>query len=100
MRERPSPERNGLAIIRCDWLTSFGSGGSGAAAVPYCSLRRAEARASGSWVRPAPPASAWYSRERLIDICTIPAATGPMIAAASTASRLRLPPKIWAARTR
>ena len=55
----------------------LGSGGSGAAAVPYCSLCRADASASGSPVSSAPDASAWYSRDRLTAICTTPAAIGP-----------------------
>jgi hypothetical protein len=67
-----------LAIIRCDCETSFGSGASGAACVPRSSFRNAEARPSGSPVSSAPEASAWYSRDRLTAIFTMPAAIGPI----------------------
>src|SRR4249920_1164595 len=40
-----SPERNGLAIIRCDSLASFGSGGSGACCTPAEIFRSADASA-------------------------------------------------------
>ena len=61
------PPRKGLAIIR--WLAVASrrfSAAAGSCLVPVSSLRRAQARASGSPVSRAPDASAWYSRERLI----------------------------------
>ena len=75
-----------MAIIRALVVCSAGSGGSGSARVPISSLRSALARASGSPVTVAPDASAWYSRDRLIAIWIIPAATGPRISTASAPS--------------
>ncbi len=86
-RERPSPARKGLAIIMWLAVSSRGSGGSGSCWVPTSSLRRAEARASGSPVSRAPEASAWYSRERLTASWMREAATGPRIMISSMPRR-------------
>src|SRR3954449_8384025 len=87
---RPCP-RNGLAIIRWLWVTSRSSWGSGSAATPPWILRSAEASARGSWLRPAPEASAWYSRLRLTAICTSPAASGPSTISSRQPAPLRPP---------
>lgn len=79
IRERPSPGRNGFAIIMWLAVSRRGSGGSGSCLVPASSFRRALARASGSPVSWAPDASASYSRERLIASWITDAAMGPRI---------------------
>ncbi len=80
--------RNGLAIIMWLALTMSCEGASGARATPASSLRRAEARASGSPVSLAPSSSASYSRVRLIAIWIIIAASGASRLIASSASGL------------
>ena len=77
LNSRPSPPRNGLAIISELVGASRGSSIIGRAAVPTSSLRRARARASGSPVTCEPLASAWNSRLRLMAIWIRPAASGP-----------------------
>ena len=80
--------RNGLAIIMWLALTMSCDGASGARATPDSSLRRAEARASGSPVSFEPSSSASYSRVRLIAIWIIIAASGASRLIASSANGL------------
>ena len=66
------------------WAAQNG-GGSGAAAVPSSSLRRALASASGSLDSSAPDWSAWYSRERLIASWMSPAGVAQTVQLGSDA---------------
>ena len=93
------PPRNGLAIIRCEALTSRWSCGSGASCTPCSILRRAEASASGSPVSAEPSSSASYSRVREMAIWISDAANGASSAMAISGERVGVapvppPPKI------
>ena len=87
-RAAPSPGRNGLAIIR--W-TARPRQAPGPGARPRCRAPVCAARwpaPAGRRCSSAPDASAWYSRDRLTAICTMPAAIGPSSAMRIMASGL------------